>query len=407
MPNLSKFFEMRQFLLLPLTFFLLSCKKENEESSSNQFEASEVITLTEAQSEELLKFCNDLATNTSEGDAKAVSRAFNLHEFGRRAVAGYEIPAEDQNQFLSGFAQGINKREGGLGWAMLGQTVEFVRLNTFEEMEVPLFRILIAEGGVEYTYFLIQPNDIGELKIIDTWSLSSGEWASISTRRVVYPMLKSLLGSKWGKIANSAKNKKAEAELELLKSFNEAYASGDTAGIATAYKNLPSKLQKQRYLWVIYLSSLGEDQEAYLAEVDKYAAAFPLDASAAFMMIDAEYMRQNWTGAREKIDIIESKIGADEYLDILRANIHMEEGNHPAVIEMTEKVIKTAPHLEDAWWSLLISLSEMKKHSKIADTLSAYHQQFGIRLTADDINQDIFGAFINSPEGKAYFNSEE
>ncbi|MEN8693496.1 MAG: hypothetical protein ACN4GG_02235 [Akkermansiaceae bacterium] len=87
-------------------------------------------------------------------------------------------------------------------------------------------------------------------------------------------------------------------------------------------------------------------------------------------------MRQNWSGALKKI-------------------------------EMIEKVIKTAPHLEDAWWSLLISLSEMKKHSKIADTLRAYHQQFGIRLTADDINQDIFGAFINSPEGKAYFNSEE
>lgn len=384
--------------------FILSCGDDGKKKDKRTLEGVTVRDLSEEDIEKAVIFAQKLADDAGKGDATAVKNAFDTKALFLRALDGIEIPADDYPQFIKGMEDGANRRPGGVAWSLVGQDMKFLRISEFEGMPMPLFR-LNTPDGTNYLHIMTLPSDSGKMKAVDMHILTSGEWTSQSTRRLILPYLQQMLGSR-SRTAFQKEESEFVEQIEKIQAVSAAHQSGNITALHQAYQSLPPSLQKLRFLRVIYLNSLLGDKEAHLEEARRFEQDYPNDPATAFMLVDADFVREDWEGALAKIDIVRKTIGGDVYLDFLSANIVMSQGNHAKAAEMIRDSLQKEPEIEDAWWTLFSCLVELKKHEDLANEIKNYNQQFKIELTADDFEPEFIGDFLNSAPGKALFATE-
>ncbi len=390
--------------LLPLlglaaTFILSGCKSSDDKAT---LRGETIRELTEADLVNVEKFGEKFAQDATEGNAAEVARAFNARGYFLRSLDGIEFPPSEFEEFMSGVIKGTNQRAGGLGWGVLNEQLDYVKLLDFQGMKMPLFRFN-EEGGFGYMIIMALPDASGEIKAYDTYMLSNGDWSSMTTRRLILPTIKQLLGSKFTR----AFKKKDEADisnhLETIKAINNASQTGDINALQNAYRALPDKLQKERFFWSTYLNSLVDNVDAHLKESLKFEAAFPDDAGVALMLLDADFNREDWDGTHRKLDTIRKFVDGDHYLDYYDSLIYILAEDFKRGVEMVDKALEASPQSEDYWWSKITCLTELEEHQKLLTLLEDYEKQFEVRLTKEDFNEGFLDKFIASPEGKAYF----
>jgi len=391
-------------LLVALTCLLLSSCKDSKEK--DKLEGARIQELTEQDIEKIVSFSEQFAKDAIAGDADAVSNAFDTRGYFLRTLDGIEFPPAEFEKFMTGVARGIKERPGGVGWGFMEQNVKFLRVVEFEGMPMPLFRVL-QEEGCDYVHLMALPDDSGRIRFHDTNMLSTGCWSSITSRRLMLPTIKQLLGSKFERAFKKKEIKETAENLEQVKAFNTANAEGDIEKLQEIYRELPESLQKERYMWSSYLGSLIDSPDEHIEEASKFEKAFPDDPGVAFMLIDADYNRSDWDGARDKIERVKEALGGDTYLDILLANVELEAKNYEASLEAAKGVIATEPELEDAWWAAFVGQLELKKYREFSEQLKDYQQEFGIELTIDDFADGLLDDFLKSPEGQEHFGESK
>jgi hypothetical protein len=384
---------------LSAIFILSGCKSSDDKTT---LRGETIRELTEADLAKVEKFGEKFAQDATEGNAAKVARAFNARGYFLRSLDGIEFPPSEFEEFMSGVIKGTNQRAGGLGWGVLNEQLDYVKLLDFQGMKMPLFRFN-EEGGFGYMIIMALPDASGEVKAYDTYMLSNGDWSSMTTRRLILPTIKQLPGSKFTR----AFKKKDEADisnhLETIKAINNASQTGDINALQNAYRALPDKLQKERFFWSTYLNSLVDNVDAHLKESLKFEAAFPDDAGVALMLLDADFNREDWDGTHRKLDTIRKFVDGDHYLDYYDSLIYILAEDFKRGVEMVDKALEASPQSEDYWWSKITCLTELEEHQKLLTLLEDYEKQFEVRLTKEDFNEGFLDKFIASPEGKAYF----
>jgi hypothetical protein len=391
-------------LLVVLPCLLLSSCKDSKEK--DKLEGAGIRELTGQDIEKIVSFSEQFARDAIAGDADAVSDAFDTRGYFLRSLDGIEFPPEEFEKFMTGVAEGLKERPGGVGWGFVGQNVKFLRVVEFEGMSMPLFRVL-QEEGCDYVHLMALPDDSGQIRYYDTNMLSTGSWSSTTSRRLMLPIIKQLLGSKFERAFKKEEIKETAKNMEQVKAFNSANASGDIEKLQEIYQEFPESLQKERYMWTSYLGSLIDSPDEHIQEASKFENAFPDDPGVAFMLIDADFNRNDWDGAREKIERVKKALGGDAYLDILLANVELEAENYEAAIEASKNVIAAEPELEDAWWAAFVGQLKLKRYREFSDQLKGYQQEFGIELTVEDFAEGLLDDFLKAPEGQDHFGESE
>lgn len=386
---------------LAVIFILSGCKNE-EEKTTLRGETSR--KLTEADLEKVVDFAKKYAEDAKAGDAGEIAHAYNARGFFLRALDGIEFPPAKFEEFIQEAMSGISRRPGGIGWGTLNQDLTFVKLLDFEGMKMPLFR-LSADGGFGYMIIMALPDNSGEIKAYDTYMLNNSDWSSQTTRRLILPGIKNLLGSKFARAFKRKDDEDFLNHLETVQAFSSASQTGDLPAVQNAYRALPPSLQKERYFWSLYLSSLNEDVEAHLRESKKFEAAFPDDAGAALMLLDADITREDWEGAHRKLNTIREFVDGDHYMDFFDSLIYILADDYEPGLEFANKSIAAAPENEDYWWNAFTCLTQLENHQELVKRLEGYEKQFGVRLTQDDFAEGFLDKFVTSAAGKAYFSN--
>lgn len=385
-------------LLLAPTLFFTSCK----EPEKNTLRGETVRELTEADLVNVTKFAQQLTADAEAGNASRIAKAFNVRGFFVRALDGIEMSDEQFEPFMQDVIRGTNNRRGGLGWGLLEQKITFLKLHQFKGMKMPLFRV-DADGGFDYLYMMTMPNKAGQMKVYDTFVLSNGEWASMTTRRMILPSVKQMLGSKFSRAFKKNSETDFTENIDTIKRFTSSLQTGDVATVQSTYRSLPKSLQTQRFFWSNYLGSLIDEPETHLKEAEKFEAAFPDDAGVAAMMLDADANREDWDGVRQRLDVIREFVGGDHYLDNFEAGIYAYQEDFKNALKLGKKARAASPETEDYWWTLFTSLGGLDQHAEMASTLKAYQKQFEVALTKEDFADGFLDKFLASPEGKAHF----
>ena len=384
---------------LAAIFILCGCKSSDDKTT---LRGETIRELTEADLVNVEKFGKKFAQDATEGNAAEVAQAFNARGYFMRSLDGIKFPPSEFEEFMSGVIKGTNQRAGGLGWGVLNEQLEYVKLLDFQGMKMPLFRFN-KEGGFGYMIVMALPGASGEIKAHDTYMLSNGDWSSMTTRRLILPTIKQLLGLKFTRAFKKKDDADISNHLETIKAINNASQTGDINALQNAYRALPEKLQKERFFWSTYLNSLVDNIDAHLKESLKFEAAFPDDAGVALMLLDADFNREDWAGTHRKLNTIRQFVDGDHYLDYYDSLIYILAEDFERGLKMVDKALGASPQSEDYWWSKITCLTELEEHQKLLNLLEDYEKQFAVRLTKEYFNEGVLDNFIASPEGKAYF----
>ena len=346
---------------------------------------------------EATKFAKELATAVKTQDTEAVNRIIRLDSMAERIVSDVKVTEVQRRGFMKGFNQALRQgvfTQQIVGVAEAGGTYDLLRIHTVNGRACPLFRMIGADGALNYHEYTLVHHQDGTIEIEDIYFYITGEPVSQSMRRMVLPLLTSQNFMK----ANDRKELKA---LTTFSNMAKSVREGEYQAAADAYHTLPKGNQEQKPVLILYLiavANLGEESEPlYLAAMEKFRKLYPNDAALDLISIDYYYLKGQINKGIKAVQRLDKVVGGDPYLDMFQGNLLMELKQYDKARKAIEKCIKEEPTLELAYWSrITLSLAE-KNH---VDTLK------WLKTTVKTFKSDV-GGFDEIPEYSEFVKSPQ
>jgi hypothetical protein len=276
-------------------------------------------------------------------------------------------------------------------------SVKLLRIRTTDGRPCPLFRLIQADGSLNYHEHTLVRHPDGEVVTEDILVYATGEPISQTVRWLLIPALTANPGL-------NARGKIDPQELETLTTVGElgkAVRGGDPKSAVAAYRKLPKKTQEQKPVLIHFMQaamSLDKAGEAdYLASIETYRTLYPDDPAVDFVSIDYYFLKKDFAGARRSIDELDKAVGGDPYLDVMHGNAWMEAGQPEEARRAFERAIEREPDLATAYRArITLSLREKKP----SDTLKWLRAVVENRdVTVGDL-KDVpeYAEFVKSPQ---------
>lgn len=318
------------------------------------------------------------------------------------ADAGTDV----SSTFQKAFAKGA-KREAGRGvFAQQltnvlkeGGHFDHLRNRTVGGEKSALFRLILADGSVNYYEFSLKKDPTGRVVASDIFIYMAAEKLSKTMHR-----LYQMTVAQQPDVLERLQGKKSPI-LEHLNEYRqmaEASRRGDYASTMKLYGQLPPELQNDKTSMLIYVQAASKSSnEEYAAAIEKFRKAYPNDASVDLVSIDGYIMAEKWDQAFAALANVDRAVGGDPYIEVIGSNMEMMRGDVAAARRRAENAAQREPTLTDAYWALInVSLRE-KKYDETAKWLrhlrDDLHQQLGDLSAVPD-----YAEFLASAEGRAF-----
>ncbi|WP_169979718.1 tetratricopeptide repeat protein [Tautonia rosea] len=336
-----------------------------------------------------------------QADGEAISRMIDWQAVVDEATDGVDAPAAVKRDFSQSFVQSSSSGQSGLVSTLIetiNQGGRFSPIHVIggKAQHGVRFRLLTADGGLNYLDFFLARRNDGSIKAVDVFPYSVGESIAQSTRHfylsAVAESQRNLIDRLTGKEQVLLKH------LPTLLQMNENLRTGQFEAVLSAYRNLPESLQRDRLFLVPRYTAAAEiDDEEYAAALADFRKFYPNDPSADLLMIDAHFLQGDFDEALAAINRLDQSIGGDAYLHVLRSNIHLERDDHAAAKSAISQAIDEEPWLIEAYWSLLgLSLSE-EDFEETARLLDLIAENFEIEF--NDLSEvPEYAGFVASPQ---------
>ena len=325
-------------------------------------------------------------------DSKVIRQIFDSPALAGRAMARVEaLPmAEAQVQAqLRDFYADMFAREV-FPWSEAGgyQFLRAVRRPDDPQRPRLLFR-LVTPQGINYHEHLLHP---GTGRVIDTYVLLTGD------------TLASVMGSTLERNASALMpGGSLPRELRLLEEMQASLAEEDPASAIKAYNSAPQRVRENTVVLLTRLraaTALPESRErdAAIAEAtDDLRRVLGEDSpAAALMSVDAYLAAGRSDDAMAAVDLINRWTGGDPYLDVLRANILLGQGEVEIARVVAEAAVR-ATDLPGAHATLLDIALAQRDHDTTLRQLRTLRDRFGWTFT--DIRSAAgFEEFVKSPQ---------
>ncbi|MBX9792537.1 MAG: hypothetical protein K2Y37_26850 [Pirellulales bacterium] len=350
---------------------------------------------------EFVEFVDELAKTMNARDAAFYQEHLNLKQMVSRAIR--DLSADQE--LADGLLQGINQG-GGLPIAIaraMGDKGTYLPLwvRTAKGRTRAMMRMLTSEGALNYHELLLAKSADDHIEAIDIYVFASGETMSQTLRRgalnVIAATKKSLV------------SKLLEGEQDFLKhastigAVHQANLAGKYQEALDEYAKLPPKIQADKSLSIARIqASMHVNQDLYIASLDDFAKQFPNDPAGDLMLIDAGFLRKEFDKCLATLDRLDKRVGGDPYLNAVRANVALVQGQADEAKKLFTATIEGAPRVPQPYFALVeISLNE-KQYAETARLMAILESDLGIRFPDDLAQNELFKGFSASPEYAAW-----
>jgi len=268
----------------------------------------------------------------------------------------------------------------------------------------PRKRCFLLEGNLNYHDLILVRNKPGNISAVDMHVFISGEKLSETIRRNYL-----MIAASWSRtFLDKLTGKESEFGLNLpvYMKIVECLREERFPELLEHIAELPPSLREDKSIMLIAINAASNcGPERYKLAVEDFRRVHPKDPSMNLMSIDHYYLKGRYDQALNSIDWLESLLGGDPYLHVLRAGLFMEQGK----IELARKslllAIEEDPTLENAYWTMVTLTLKEKNHAESAKWLTVIGDTLGIEfvdLTEIPEYQD----FVKSSEYTDWLSSQ-
>jgi tetratricopeptide (TPR) repeat protein len=396
-PTLFKF--TRWPLVFGFVLFVAGCKKELPNANTPGVAPAAVHTgapLTEADGQ---AFGAKLESAIAAGDTAAVKDLMRPAEILERSVSDLGLSSSDKkNLFTLGERVSSTFPEQFTKVAADGGSYDVIRVRMVAGRPRVIVRLMHPEGASNYhEYTLIRYPD-NQIAAEDVYIYLSGEPLSHTFRRIMLNILN--MQHKGFKNLNKEEQVLVDHQQDI-NTMTTMVRNGQHAEAFAIYQKLPAELHNNKLVQIVAIQAAGGsgDDEAYMAEMERFRKNFPKDAAGDLISIDYYLLQKKYDEALAAIDRLDNALGGDPYLNSMRANVFIEMGKLPEAREHADKALQETPKIAQVYWTKVTVTALAKDHDETRDTLKLIVEKIDPTLTPEDIkNDERFVEFVKTPQ---------
>jgi len=302
----------------------------------------------------------DFATDTTEGSSQF------RDGFIKGAKQKIQTPASFMGQVSSLPAQ--------------GGAYKFIRCRDQDGQLHVLFRLLTAEGAVNYHDLVVLKYPDG-VRAADIYTAGCGELLSQSMRHLYLSVLAA--------DKPSFLSKENSHDVDLAKHMNKLQEMGDAvlrehnpSRAIAIYDALPNTIKGEKVFLLLRMKAVqsSEDDAEYRKVLVDFQKYHPDDPCLDLISIDHYFLTKQFKKELAAIDHIDSVVGGDPYLNILRANTYFAQGKIDQALRFARKASEAEKDMKFAYETELGIAVSAKKFSDIARLLSILERDFHDRV---------------------------
>jgi tetratricopeptide (TPR) repeat protein len=342
------------FLLLAFALTLVQCKQAEQKVTK----------------EEALKFAADMEQAAMKRKSNLIAANIILPALTSRMSKEKEI--KDLDEIEKGMAQGLKNSELNRNvYDILGKNGSFEKVKLYEKdgMQRIIFRAY-GDDGLNYLDMeLTKLND--KVGIADMMVYSSGENISKSLADLMKKMM------------DEPNDNKVEDATATFQTIKRLMAKGNYKEAKKEFDQLPYYVKNTRIGDVLNIqisSNLGD--EIYMKEIEKFEAKYAGDPNVQLTMIDLYFLRKDYDKALTAINVIDSVINKDSFLDYYRGLVWNVKGNSNKAIEYYKKVTESNPNFPGAYAELMAHYLEKNDKQQAKMYFTKYKN---LRDAKDDV----------------------
>ncbi len=349
--------------------------------------------------EETENFCLIVEEAINNNSTEFLNLLFEPQPLINKVTKDIDAPAYYEEGFMEGFQQAYS-----IGEVMSAQSYAFDAYTTFLKLKkykensdtiIALYRTN-ADQGLNYQELYLSPNENGELHIFDYYSYSEGDLFSESIRRLYIINLTMEIDSFSHPLAES------------LPVINEIAALADKKQYAEALQILeavPTEVKNEKIVQLIRLSLANEISEATLKSVAQdFKQTFPDDNLVYLKMLELAYSNNNFTQIIESLDSLNTNIGGDAYINVLKASAYRDNAQDDIAEKLLKNAIKEEPLNDDAYWLLLDIYIVQKRYDNAISIFTKIKNTFE-QNAAEYIVYDGYNDFYKSPQFRNWISN--
>jgi hypothetical protein len=371
------------------------------ETSSSEPRNHTAAALRPIDADEGQRFAEAFESAVYRSDPSVVTRMIDWETLFRTATDGIA----GSEGFRESFIQGALSKQGELAIQLSqavadGGSFHLLRFYSEKDERRALFRLLQPGSGVKYQELILGRDAAGEVRAVDIYIFLSGERLSHTMRRMYLLAAAEQPGRPLDNII-SPENEfiKHTAEFQQMASH---LRGGNPQQTVEIYQTLPASMQQEKTVMLLYVqaaSSIGDD--LYAQAIDDFRAVHARDACVDMVSIDGHLLRKEYDRALEAIARVDTAVGGDPYMNVLRANINLMRGEYAVAESFAKMAIDQEPGLVDPYWTLVMVSLFQRSFADTAKWLTVMHEKFRIEFEDLQTIPD-YAEFVKSSEYEAW-----
>jgi hypothetical protein len=318
------------------------------------------------------------------GDARELRVLVDWERIFEQATDGYASAFTQKAIFRRSFLNAANRGEPLQFCAREVARGGSYRLLRRDESSA-IFRLIYADGTLNYHRLSFDPK-ASPVKVADLEIALTGEPISQVFRRnferVVTPD---------EELFDGPFDRTLLQGVRLLQEMSQSLHEGKGGETWELYDELPEIFQRDKGALLLRIQAARElrDNDRLVVACDAYCERFPDAKFAAFAKLCACLLRDDARGSREALDEIPEPYSTDPYIDVVRAEILLDEGDLPAARKAAERAAADPAGAPFGAWAMLSVQMRAAEYEAAAATAAQLVGDVGRakvdqRLTKDD-----------------------
>jgi tetratricopeptide (TPR) repeat protein len=332
---------------------------------------------------------NELHRSLTEGDVEAFSDLVDRHSMMRRMTEFRPMMMMQIDDASIGVDQGLFQMASNVTAALkTGAAYSLLDIRERKGGAELLYRMIMPDGTLNYHAYLITPTGT-TARVADIYLFMSASWLS--------EMLAEL-------ISYSENGLQGRPGLTLV---NHRLASGDLEGAREVFESLEDRLQRSRLGSFMVLKMVAsEADDAYEAALDSLEARYPGDPALALLLSDHFATVGQYDRAHLALNRVDAHVGGDPYLNAMRANLALDEGQNSQAVSYAQRAIDEEPTLLLPYWTLMAVFLGDGDYSRVAGLLGFIVDDLGVPLDLDRLEAEHqFAGFVESDAFTEFMDS--
>jgi len=412
-----------------LTVFLLNQESSNKFTANNNngdstngastgdntipVGVSQASMITENEAQTVVDTINRALDN---GNSQPIQDLIDVNSVCDIALSPYtsESSAAQMNEAKTGFKTGVSgvfpaNITDEIDFALAdGGDYRFLRFRELDGYRTALFRFQLGgdEGGINYHELLLGKVN-GQVKVVDLFVYTNGERFSQTFRRAFLPLAQEIDQSTISRLLGGSN----VSDINQMIAVSKAIQSENPQRVLSLYDQLPANLKQDKNMlmnriqagaMMMSYDNLGNilNAEPYLSALSDFKKFHPNDKALPLLMIDYHVLKGELDGALSTIDALNTFIGGDAYLLVLKADTcHLME-DIPQAKQFLNAAIEQDPNLPDPYYTMLDIAFVEKDNDAILEGLKKLYD-LGIEINLQAIPE--LQEFALAPQFDEYF----